>query len=43
MGFGVYDFTTGKARRLNDDSRGYDVAWLTDFRRLVYITAGALW
>jgi hypothetical protein len=39
----VYDFTTGRARRLNADSRGYDVAWMPDFRHVVYFTdRGAL-
>ena len=43
LGFGVYDFTSGKARRLNTDSRGYDVAWMPDFRHVVYFTTrGAL-
>jgi len=37
-GFGVYDVATGRARRLNDDSRGYDLAWMPGSRSVVYFT-----
>jgi Tol biopolymer transport system component len=39
IGFGVYDVATGLARRLNDDSRGYDLAWLPGGREVIYFTA----
>jgi hypothetical protein len=38
VGFGVLDSTRGKARQLNDDSRGYDLAWLPGERQVVYFT-----
>ena len=42
-GFGVYEASTGRARRLNNDSRGFDVAWLPGSRQVVYFTdRGAL-
>jgi serine/threonine-protein kinase len=37
-GFGVFDLQTGRARRLNKDSRSYTIAWLPDGRRVVYFT-----
>ena len=37
-GFGVYDVAAGRARRLNDDSRGFDVAWMPDSRSVIYFT-----
>ena len=37
-GFGVYDVATDRARRLNDDSRGYDLAWMPGSRSVVYFT-----
>ncbi len=37
-GHGVYELATGRARRLNSDSRSYDVAWLADNRRVMYFT-----
>jgi eukaryotic-like serine/threonine-protein kinase len=37
-GFGVFDLQTGRARRLNRDSRSYTIAWLPDGRRVVYFT-----
>ena len=42
-GFAVHDLSTGGTRRLNDDSRGFDVAWLPGSRNVVYFTdRGAL-
>ena len=42
-GFGVYDVAAGRARRLNNDSRGFDVAWLPGSKHVVYFTdRGAL-
>jgi len=42
-GFGVHEVSTGKTRRLNEESRGYDVAWLPGNRQVVYFTGrGAL-
>ena len=42
-GFGVYEVSTRRARRLNDDSRGFDVAWLPGSKQVVYFTdRGAL-
>ncbi|MFL5616957.1 MAG: protein kinase domain-containing protein [Gemmatimonadaceae bacterium] len=38
IGFALLDVTTGKAQQLNDDSRGYDLAWLPDNQRVVYFT-----
>jgi len=29
---------TGRARQLNNDSRGYDVAWMPGYREMVYFT-----
>jgi Tol biopolymer transport system component len=37
-GFGVIDAATGKAHQLNDDSNGYDLAWMPDDRHVVYFT-----
>ena len=37
-GQGIYDMVAGRARRLNQDSRSYDVAWLPDHRRVLYFT-----
>ena len=37
-GFGVHEVSTGKTRRLNDESRGFDVAWLPGNRQVVYFT-----
>ena len=37
-GQGIYDAAAGRARRLNRDSRAYDVAWLPDNRRVLYFT-----
>ena len=37
-GFAVLDVATMKARQLNSDSRGRDVAWLPDERHVVYFT-----
>ena len=37
-GFGVYDVNVGRARQLNTDSRGFDVAWLPGTRHVVYFT-----
>jgi len=37
-GQAVYDLSTGRARRLNRDSRGYSVGWLPGYRRVVYFT-----
>jgi eukaryotic-like serine/threonine-protein kinase len=38
VGFGVLDPVTGKAHQLNDDSRGYDLAWMPDGRTVAYFT-----
>ena len=35
-GLGVYDITTGRARLLNADARGYELAWLPGERQVVY-------
>ena len=37
-GYGTYDVATGRARQLNNDSRGYDVAWMPGYREMVYFT-----
>jgi serine/threonine-protein kinase len=37
-GYGVLDLTTGKAHRLNEDSYGYDLAWLPGEQQAVYFT-----
>ena len=39
VGHGVMDAATMRAHRLNDDSRGYDIAWLPGERQVVYFTA----
>ena len=42
-GFGVYEVATGRAHRLNHDSRGFDLAWLPGSKHVVYFTdRGAL-
>jgi Tol biopolymer transport system component len=38
VGFGVIDPATMAARQLNDDSNGYDLAWMPDGRHVVYFT-----
>ena len=43
VGHGVMDAATMRSHRLNDDSRGYDLAWLPGDRQVVYFTTrGAL-
>jgi WD40 repeat protein len=37
-GQGIFDVAAGRARRLNRDSRSYDVAWLPGYRRVAYFT-----
>jgi serine/threonine protein kinase/Tol biopolymer transport system component len=37
-GQGIYDVAAGRARRLNRDSRSYDMAWLPGYRRVAYFT-----
>jgi serine/threonine-protein kinase len=37
-GLAVYDVAAGRARRLNTDSRTYDVAWMPGGRHVVYFT-----
>jgi hypothetical protein len=37
-GFGVFDFTTGRSHKLNEDTQAYDLAWLPGDRRVVYFT-----
>jgi hypothetical protein len=37
-GFGVFDFTTGRSHRLNEDSQAYDLTWLPGDRQVVYFT-----
>jgi eukaryotic-like serine/threonine-protein kinase len=37
-GFAVYDVEAGRARQLNSDSRGFDLAWLPGSRSVVYFT-----
>jgi len=42
-GQGILDVAARRARRLNQDSRSHDVAWLPGYRRVLYFTArGAL-
>ena len=42
-GQGVFDVNARRARRLNQDSRAYDVAWLPGYQRVAYFTTkGAL-
>jgi dipeptidyl aminopeptidase/acylaminoacyl peptidase len=42
-GHGVFDLAAGRARRLNADSRSYELAWLPGYRRVLYFTnRGAL-
>jgi serine/threonine-protein kinase len=42
-GHGLLEIATGKVTRLNDDSDGYDIAWLPGDRRVLYFTrSGAL-
>jgi hypothetical protein len=42
-GFSLYDLATGRARRLNRDSRSYALGWLPGYRQVVYFTnQGAL-
>jgi WD40-like Beta Propeller Repeat len=38
-GFGVIEGVSGRATRLNDDSRGFELAWLPDDRHVVYFTS----
>ena len=37
-GHAVYELATGRVRQLNDDSDGYELAWLADNRHVVYFT-----
>jgi Tol biopolymer transport system component len=37
-GHGLLEIATGKLTRLNDDSDGYDIAWLPGDQRVVYFT-----
>ena len=37
-GFGLYDIVAGHVRRLNRDSRNFELAWLPGSRRVVYFT-----
>ena len=42
-GNGLFEFATGRVRQLSTDGRGYDLAWLPGFQRVVYfIKSGAL-
>ena len=41
-GFAIYDFSTGRARRLNDDSRGFDLTWLPGSKVVYFTNRGAL-
>ena len=38
-GFGVLDPVAGEGHRLNDDSHGYDLAWLPDQKRVAYFNS----
>ena len=38
-GHALYDVANRSARQLNDDSHGYDVAWLPGYQRVVYFTS----
>jgi TolB protein len=38
VGFAVYDVAARRVHRLNDDSRGFDVAWLPGNRQVMYFT-----
>jgi dipeptidyl aminopeptidase/acylaminoacyl peptidase len=43
QGNGLYDMTTQRTRKLSDDAYGDEIAWLPDYRRVVYFTVvGAL-
>ncbi|MEO6529045.1 MAG: hypothetical protein ABIP93_20670, partial [Gemmatimonadaceae bacterium] len=35
-GHALYDVTTRRVRRLNDDSDGFELAWLPDYRHVIY-------
>ena len=35
-GLGIYEIATGRARLLNADARGYELAWLPGERQVVY-------
>jgi Tol biopolymer transport system component len=37
-GHGLFEVATGRLLRLNEDSRGYDLAWLPGYRHVVYFT-----
>jgi hypothetical protein len=43
QGNGLYDMLTQRTRKLSDDAYGDEIAWLPDYRRVVYFTlSGAL-
>ena len=42
IGFGVYDVAAGRVRRLNNDSRQYDLAWLPSGRVVYFTSKGTL-
>jgi len=37
-GLALYDITAGTVRRLNADAAGSDMAWMPDYKRVVYFT-----
>ncbi len=37
-GNAIYDLATRRVRQLSDDAFGYEIAWLPDYRRVVYFT-----
>ena len=39
-GFALFDVATSRVRRLNDDSEGFELPWLPDFRHVVYFGPG---
>jgi serine/threonine-protein kinase len=42
VGFGIFEIATGQARRLNSDSRQFDLAWLPGGRVVYFTTKGGL-
>jgi serine/threonine-protein kinase len=39
IGFGLYEIAADSARRLNNDSRGFDLTWLPGARQVMYFTS----
>jgi eukaryotic-like serine/threonine-protein kinase len=42
VGFGLYELATGQTRRLNNDSRQFDLAWLPGGRVVYFTSKGGL-